>query len=534
MKQLKKRRRYFLGLDSSTQALKGLIIDETARVIHETVVNFDRDLPEFKTKGGVHRQADGLTVTSPALMWTAALDLLLERFKKEKIPFAGIAAISGSGQQHGSVYFRRGASERLCALDPRKSLKPQLNGIFSIKDSPVWMDSSTTAECKKRDKALGGAQAVANLTGSRSYERFTGNQIAKIARLQPEQYAATEHIALVSSFLASLFIGGYAPIDTADGAGMNLMNIRARKWDRKALACTAPHLAAKLPPLVASHKPVGFVGNYMVERYGFSPTAVVMAFSGDNPNSLAAFGLDRPGAITISLGTSDTIFGALSNPKPSAVEGHIFGNPIYPEGYMALICYKNGSLTREHVRDTYANGSWPVFNRLLNKTPPGNNGIIGFYFKEPEITPPVLKPGIHLFDQKNRKVTDVTPEQHVRAVLESQFLSMRAHCGNIGLEPKRIIATGGASVNRGILQIMADVFGRNTHTIEQPNSAALGAALRALHGWKCLQAGKFIPFGKVFALIEKPEIKAKPRPACHRIYTAMLARYRKLEKFVVQ
>ena len=43
-------------------------------------------------------------------------------------------------------------------------------------DSPVWMDSSTTAECRKLEEAVGGAQRLADITGSRAYERFTGNQ----------------------------------------------------------------------------------------------------------------------------------------------------------------------------------------------------------------------------------------------------------------------------------------------------------------------------------------------------------------------
>jgi len=60
--------------------------------------------------------------------------------------------------------------------------------------------------------------------------------------------------------------------------------------------------------------------------------------------------------------------------------GHIFCNPIDPEGHMALICYKNGSLTREHVRNTYAQGTWDAFNQMLSQTPPGNNGNIAFYF----------------------------------------------------------------------------------------------------------------------------------------------------------
>ena len=44
-----------------------------------------------------------------------------------------------------------------------------------------------------------------------------------------------------------------------------------------------------------------------------------------------------------------------------------------------------------------------------------------------------------------------------------------------------IHATGGAAVNRQILQVMADVFGAEVYRFRGANSAALGAALRAWH-----------------------------------------------------
>lgn len=46
--------------------------------------------------------------------------------------------------------------------------------------APIWQDSSTAQECKNLEEAIGGPQALADLTGSRAYERFTGNQIAKV------------------------------------------------------------------------------------------------------------------------------------------------------------------------------------------------------------------------------------------------------------------------------------------------------------------------------------------------------------------
>ena len=39
--------------------------------------------------------------------------------------------------------------------------------------------------------------------------------------------------------------------------------------------------------------------------------------------------------------------------------------------------WKNGSLTRERIRDESAGGSWDLFNQLLDSTPRGNFGNLG-------------------------------------------------------------------------------------------------------------------------------------------------------------
>ncbi len=40
------------------------------------------------------------------------------------------------------------------------------------------------------------------------------------------------------------------------------------------------------------------------------------------------------------------VFGITEDPQPG-LEGHVFPNPVDTKGYMVMLCYKNGSLTRE-------------------------------------------------------------------------------------------------------------------------------------------------------------------------------------------
>ncbi|XP_027092523.1 xylulose kinase 2-like isoform X1 [Coffea arabica] len=512
----------FLGFDSSTQSLKATVLDGNFNIVATEIVNYDSELPHYKTKDGVHRDptVNG-RIVSPTLMWVEALDLVLQRLKKSNLDFGKIAAISGSGQQHGSVFWKNGSEAILSTLDPKKPLLDQFGNAFSINESPIWMDSSTTEQCKDIENAVGGPMELSKLTGSRAHERFTGPQIRRMYQTKPEVYDSTERISLVSSFMASLLIGSYASIDHTDGAGMNLMDIKQRAWSKKALEATAPGLEAKLGTLAPAHSVAGLISPYFVERYKFDKDCLIVHWSGDNPNSLAGLTLNTPGDLAISLGTSDTVFGITAEHNPS-LEGHVFPNPVDTSGYMVMLCYKNGSLTREDIRNRCAEKSWEVFNKLLQQTPPLNGGKLGFYYKEHEILPP-LPVGFHRYaldgfkgdsveGLKEREVSEFDPPSEVRALIEGQLLSMRAHAERFGMPspPKRIIATGGASANTTILSSIASIFGSNVYTVQRPDSASLGAALRAAHGWLCNRKGSFLPIWFMYRdKLEKSSLNCK-------------------------
>jgi xylulokinase len=55
----------------------------------------------------------------------------------------------------------------------------------------------------------------------------------------PEHFAEVSRISLVSSFLASVFLGKVAPIDISDVTGMNLWDISKGDWRDDLLALTA-------------------------------------------------------------------------------------------------------------------------------------------------------------------------------------------------------------------------------------------------------------------------------------------------------
>lgn len=507
---------YCLGLDASTQSLTAIVVDsDERRVVFEHALGFDTELPHYGTDHGVLPRRAPDEAVSPPLMWVEALDVVLGRLAGSGLDLRRLAAISGSAQQHGSVYLNARAAAALGALDPTRPLVEQVAPLLSRAVAPIWMDSSTGDECAEITAAVGGADLLSRHTGSRAFERFTGPQIRKFFKRDRAGYDATDRVHLVSSFMASLLTGQHAPLDPGDGSGMNLMDLAGGQWWQPAVEATAPGLAAKLPAITPSSAVVGTLSPFWQKRYGL-PAARVVAWSGDNPCSLIGTGLVREGRVAISLGTSDVIFGLMREPRVDVTgTGHVFGAPT--GDFMGLTVFKNGSLARERVRDRFGL-TWQDFSRTLDSTPPGNGGRIFLPWYEPEITPAVPAAGVHRFG-----LSEDDGPGHVRGVIEAQQMAIARHARWMGVAVDTIYATGGAAANLQILQVMADVFDADVYQLEVGNSAALGAALRARHG-DMLAAGTPVSWDDVIAKLVEPiaASRLRPRPDVHAGYEDLM------------
>ena len=132
-------------------------------------------------------------------------------------------------------------------------------------------------------------------------------------------------------------------------------------------------------------------------------------------------------------------------------------NPIDCESYMGLLCYKNGSLTRQEIRDKHGL-SWDQFSEILKNTEPKNSIFI--HYPLPEITP--FATGSWKFSAENEKISEISEmskNEEIRCLIEGQIMAKKSHVTKFGFKATgRLIVTGGASKNEEIVQIIADVF----------------------------------------------------------------------------
>lgn len=530
--------RTVLSLNSSTQGLSGIVLDPaTGGLVYRGRIGYAE---RFGAKYGI---GDGFIdhgggeFTAPSLMLVEALITFLDEMAAEIGPqeMRRIGRIAGAGQQHGTAYLSHNAPAMLRNADPARPLHEQFTqGFFTRDQSPIWMDSTTGAQCRiLTDRVRQAGLSLLEITGSVATERFSFPQILRFAMEHPDELAKTSHICLISSLIASCMLGAIAPMEPGDAGGMNLMDIQHRRWSTEvadAVSDLAPNVLSKLPPIVDSLSIAGTLSTYMAKRYGFSDDVLVLPFSGDNPDSLLGVGIS--GATTgdeantvLSLGTSDTVFALTERKFDPTGAGCVMG--AVTGGRTILLCLKNGSLARQNLRDRYFPGDadWSRFTAALASTSPGNDGqfMVPFFVAE-------IAPNTHNepFVRYCGGLSENDGARCARAIVEGQFLNIALQLEKLDIRPKRIRVTGGASVNTAVLQIASDILGVPLEMMEQPgvksstDSVSLGGAIRAAStlGWPIAELTKRI-------CIPKGELVTPRNTAAYRSlrerYAAILA-----------
>ena len=292
---------------------------------------------------------------------------------------------------------------------------------------------------------------------------------------------------------------------------MNLWDINAGTWNEELLALTSGSLDTNELKQKLGHVPedgggsLGPISPYFVDRYGFDPSCSIAPFTGDNPATILALPL-RPMDAMVSLGTSTTFLMSTRRYKPDPAV-HFFNHPTTTGLYMFMLCYKNGGLAREGVRDAInedsSSKSWANFDKISSSSPPlgqvkdGDPMKLGLYFPRPEIVPNVRAGEWHFnYDPRTKSLEETDqgwsrPHDDARAIVESQMLSLRLRSrdlvespsNGIPPQPRRIYLVGGGSQNAVIAKIAGEVLGgvEGVYKLDVgENACALGAAYKAV------------------------------------------------------
>ena len=439
------------GIDLGTQSCKVIVYDYEKKSI---AAQSQAALDMISENDGTREQkaewyADAVKV---------CFDKISKNVKKT------IAAVGVSGQQHGFV-----------PLDAAG--KP----VYNVK---LWCDTSTVAECDELTKAAGGEEKLIAMTGLPMRPGYTAPKVLWLKKRKPAAFAKLRHILLPHDYVNFLLSGEYWA-EYGDASGTALFDVRARAWSSAVCGYISPDVEKYLPPLADSKGSAGKVSKAAAELYGLNEGTLVSSGGGDNMMSAIGTGAVRDGFLTMSLGTSGTLFGFSKTPVIDPT-GNLAAFCSSSGGWLPLLCTMNCTVASEELRGLLALDI-KAFDAEAGKAPIGAEGVAVLPFFHGERTPnlPNGRASINGITTANFKKQNLA-----RAALESAIFGMRIGLDGfkaLGFKPKEIRLTGGGSKSPLWQSIAANVTNLPVRILEGSEAAAMGGAIQAL--W-CLETGE--------------------------------------------
>lgn len=486
----------YLGIDCGTQGTKALVLDAgSGQVLGAGSASHTLQ------SGANGRREQQLQQWLEAFEQATAQALAAAGISGERILGIGV-----SGQQHGLVLL----DEQGAVLRPAK----------------LWCDTESSAENQRLLDHLGGESGSLQRLGVAIAPGYTVSKLLWTREQHPDVFARIAHILLPHDYL-NHWLTGRACSEYGDASGTGYFNVRTRTWDCELLNFIDPsgRLCNALPQLIESDQPVGRLRPQIARQLGLNPDAVVASGGGDNMMGAIGTGNIRPGAITMSLGTSGTLYAYSDQPTVSP-HAQVATFCSSSGGWLPLICTMNLTNASGLIQQLLALDI-PSFDALVAQAPIGAEGLLLLPFFNGERVPalPNARASLLGMDSDN-----LTRANLCRAVVEGTAFGLRYGLDLLrasGLQSETIRLVGGAAKSPVWRQVIADIMGTPLVCPQHTEAAALGAAIQA--AW-CLTPGADRQ-AQLAELCERcvqldASTQTQPDPARTAQYDAVYQRYR--------
>jgi xylulokinase len=463
-----------VGLDVGTTGVKALALSPEGDVLARAEVSYELSTPH-----------PGWAEQDPEDWWRAAEQALAALGGQP-------TAIGLSGQMHGLV-----------VLDDRdRVLRPAI----------LWNDQRTAAECAEIEERVGLTRLI-QLTGNRALTGFTAPKLLWLRRHEPTTYARVAHVLLPKDYVRLRLTGGEHAIDAADASGTLLFNVAGRRWSREMLEALELD-PAWLPRVLESPEVSG-------ETAAGIPVA---AGAGDQAAAALGVGVDRPGPVSVVLGTSGVVFAALPAFAADAqARVHAFCHAV-PGGWHAMGVMLSAAGSLRWLRDALGTASaYDELTVAAQEWPPGSEGLTFLPYLTGERTP-------HADPDARAAFAGLTLRHDrgalVRAVLEGVAYGLRDSLEllrELGVDPSVGHVSGGGARSDLWLRIIASVLGLPIQRTATDEGSAYGAAL--LGG---VAAGVFRDVHEAVATCVRTLDPVEPDPQWSAAYERGYRRFRQL------
>jgi xylulokinase len=258
------------------------------------------------------------------------------------------------------------------------------------------------------------------------------------------------------------------------------MDIRQRNWKRELLDAidSVRDIGECLPPFVAAGEFIGETSATAAERFGLSAGIPVAVGGGDNMMGAIGTGNVSPGRLTMSLGTSGTLYAHSDQPIVDP-KGNIAAFCGSTGGWLPLLCTMNCTAATELMRAPLGIDI-AGFDACIATVPPGSDGLLALPFFSGERTPnlPNAKGTLLGLDAGN-----CSRAHWLRATVEGASFGLKFGIDELAalhLRADEIVLTGGGANSAVWQQIIADIADLPVRLLARNEGAGFGAALQAL------------------------------------------------------
>jgi xylulokinase len=423
----------FIGVDVGTTAVKTIAISQEGEVIARAEQGYPLSTPR-----------QGWSEQDPEDWWRATQATL------EAVSAAGVRDVRGiglSGQMHGLV----------CLDERDRVLRPAI----------LWNDQRTGAECAEIEERV-GLQRLIQLTGNRALTGFTAPKLLWLRRHEPDLYSRIAHVLLPKDYVRLRLTGEHA-MDVTDASGTLLFDVERRCWSDEVTQVLEVR-RSWLPRVLESPEVSGRTADGVA----------VAAGAGDQAAAALGVGVDRPGPLSVVLGTSGVVFAALpafaADPQARV---HAFCHAV-PGGWHAMGVMLSAAGSLQWFRDALAGGvPFAELDAEAARWAPGCEGLIFLPYLTGERTPHA--------DPEARGAFVGLSLRHdraalVRAVLEGVAYGLRDSLellSALGVRAEAGRASGGGARSRLWLRVVASALGLPLELTVVEEGSAYGAALLA-------------------------------------------------------
>ena len=487
---------YLLGIDIGTGGTRALIIDAKGAV----VASATEDHQPFASP------QIGWAEQNPEDWWWACGIAVRKALANGNLHGEQIACVGLSGQMHGAVL-----------LDEKNRV---------VRPALIWCDVRTEKQSQELTAKIGAAKLI-DLTCNPALTNFTLTKCLWVRENEPKNWDRVRSVMLPKDYVR-LQLTGERATDVADASGTLLFDVAHRRWSKEMLQLVQMD-ESLLPALYESPDICGQVSETGAAATGLKKGTPVVAGAGDQAAGSTGIGVNAPGAVSATIGTSGVVLAATD--RPALDPGgrlHTFCHAS-PGRWLVMGVTQAAGLSLRWFRDQFGreNGSLESYESLMveaARAPSGCDGLLWAPYLMGERTP-------YLDPEARGMLVGLTASHTrahlIRAILEGVAFSLQdtfTIFKEIKVPVKTIRLGGGGARSRLWRQIQADIYGGAVETVAAEEGAAYGAAILAAVGvkvWPSVDAA----CQAVVRVAGKTEPSSKDSPTMQKAYSAYRRMY---------